>query len=138
MKNNQIQIVGLSRIKGYGSKIVVKWNSKNNLQTDIRPSTSCCGENLCNLYRLRSIFPDEIILFHDWYDEPEDLLKSCLYPIKYDEIQSIEIHEHKKIAVVTLYQSLFSRSFFDKRYDFNRNKILCEKITNYTIEFIYC
>lgn len=96
------------------------------------PSTSCRGYDNQNIRKLRDYFPDERIDFHDWFPTPEEQIKQCLFPIRNNEIESIEIDDVSRLAVVTLRQN----SKGVKSTDYQKYVPLCETVTGYQIEFI--
>jgi len=129
--NRQIEIMSIARIKGTGAKVIVKW-AANESEQKYRASEMCYGYDHANLQRIREYLQGERIYFHDWYKAPEDQISICLYPIKRHEIESVEIDDSSRLAVVTL--SLNASKTASSETDLNL--ALCEEVTGYKIEVI--
>ena len=127
IKNNEIEIVRLARLEGKGSKVIVK---SNNEDMKFPASRICCG-----LYgdRLRAIsheMNNERLYFHDWSDDPEELIISCLYPLTRFDMVSTDLDYKKNKAIITIKAGKKASQFFRNRYYLN----LAERVTGWSIE----
>lgn len=129
--NNEIEIVQMARIEGFGSKVIVRW--KENMHSSKRASEICYGIDHDNLRRIRDQVSGELVYFHDWFDKPEMQIGVCLYPLKREAIKVIEIDEFSKLAVITL--DLQKTVDGPKLSD--DNIALCEEVTGYKIEILH-
>ena len=130
--NREIEVVRLARIKGVGSKVIVRWTVSDPVQKH-RASEACYGYEHGNLQRIKEYLPGERIYFHDWYETPEDQISICLYPIKRHEIESVEVDDSSQLAVVTLNQG--ANKIVSSERDLNL--ALCEEVTGFKIEVIH-
>ncbi len=130
--NGQIEVVRVARIKGIGSKVIVRW-AVGESSGKYQASEVCYGHEHLNLRRIREHLPGEWVNFHEWRKTPEDQISICLYPIKSHEIKSVEIDDVSGLAVVTLNQTA-SRAVSSEA---DLNLALCEEITGFKIEVIH-
>ena len=129
--NNDIEIVTVSRIRDFGSKVIVKWkDTKSNPNS--RATEVCYGFEQQNLWRIKQYFPSEFIHFHEWDQQPEEQIILCLFPIRRYDIESVEIDDSSNFAVVTLNQVLDNTTSGQNP----QNIQLCEGVTGYTIEIL--
>ena len=127
IKNNEIEIVRLARIEGKGSRVIVK---RNNKDMKFTASRTCCG-----LYgnRLRAIsheMNNERLYFHDWSDDPEELIIRCLYPLTRFDVVSTDLNYEKNTATIMIRDSKKASQFLRNPYYLN----LPERVTGWSIE----
>ena len=129
--NKEIEIVKISRIRGVGSKVIVRWKTEDIPRT-LRASQVCLGENHENLRRIRQQTHGEWVHFHDWSKYPEDQIAVCLYPLRRYLIDSIEIDTTSDLAIVTLAKGANKLETEEDQ----TNLALCEEVTGYKIEIL--
>jgi len=129
--NSDIEVVRIARIKEIGSKVIVKWRDTK-LIPNHRASETCYGFQHDKAKRIKQYLSGEWIHFHDWYQTPEEQIALCLYPVKSHEIQSVEIDDPSRLAVVTL-----NRIPDIVLTESDPNLVLCEEVTGYQIEIMY-
>ncbi len=129
--NKEIEIVKIARIRGVGSKVIVRWKTEDIPRT-LRASQVCLGENLENLRRIRQQTPGEWVHFHDWSKDPADQIAACLYPLRRYHIDSIEIDTTSDLAIVTLAKGTNKLETGEHQ----TNLALCEEVTGYKIELL--
>ena len=110
--NQEIEIVKIARIKGYGSRVILKWTKDHNKQFS-SASEICRGIDFSYINKIRGKTGSEIIFFHDYAENTYELIGNCLFPIKKTEIELIEIDEHQQIACITLNTDFRTNNFRD-------------------------
>ncbi len=129
--NNEIELVKIARLKGIGSKVIVKWTDSMTVSA-YKASEICYGNQHETNKKIRELFPYEWINFHDWHQTPEEQIALCLFPIRRHQIRSIEIDDSSNLAFVTLVNVL-NHNGLNKD---DPNISLCEEITGYHIEIL--
>lgn len=124
IENNKIEIVGIGRIKGVGSKVSVKWKVKH--------KEGVLAYKIC-VTRLRAI-PQEIIgewlHFCEHDDDPRKLLVGSLYPLMESDVDSVNLNYENNTATITITDTQKSSPVWRSQY----NLALAEKVTGWGIE----
>jgi transcription antitermination factor NusA-like protein len=131
IKNNEIEIVRLARIEGIGSRVIVKWGDKD-VHVSSMASQACTGRNGENLKMIQQELFGEWLYFHEWSDDPEELIIKCLYPLKRSDVASINLNSEKNIAIITIRAIEDSPLLWRNQY----NLTLAEKVTGWSVEII--
>ncbi|MHA1285677.1 MAG: hypothetical protein ACTSQP_24515 [Promethearchaeota archaeon] len=128
INNNKIKIIKIARIKNIGARVIVKWGEGNRHGLNIYKV--CKGENEENLFNIQEETGGEWIYFHEWSEDIQELISTCLYPLKRSAIKKITLDNTNKIASIFLKRRTSSPSWRDE------NKIfLTEKITGWKLKF---
>jgi transcription antitermination factor NusA-like protein len=114
IKDGQIEILRLARIEGVGSKVIVRWKSEGNR---VFAAQRCCGHNHEILDSIRKDLIGEWLHFHEWLDDPKELIINCLYPLKHTDVKAITLDEVNKMATISLHDIIESipawRNFYN-------------------------
>ena len=102
IRNFDIEIVRLARIRGIGSRVIVKWAQEQDNTRRILASQACGGPSGEVLRQLETQMGGERLYFHEWYSDSRDLIISCLYPIKKRDIYSVELNQIIKTAIIRI------------------------------------
>ncbi|MFH0803112.1 MAG: hypothetical protein V2A78_12115 [bacterium] len=127
ISNCEIEIVRIARIKGVGTKAIVRW--ANAVPPRKRASDICSGADHAVI---RSIKEEtgEWIHFHEWCDKPERQVANCLYPLKSNDLESIKLDEAQNIATITIYKNTTANNSWRNQH----NLALAERVTGWRIE----
>lgn len=129
IKNNEIEIVKIARIKGRGSRVIVRW--KNGKDTErLMASEVCNGSQHERLRAIKDETVGEWIYFHEWFEDLEKLIISCLYPLRESDVDSIDFDYESKTAIVNLKNIRQSPPLWRDQY----NLALSEIVTDWKIE----
>ena len=129
VKNNEIEVVKIARIKGVGSRVIVRWKEDGDSKR-VMASQVCRGYNNEYLDTIRQKILGEYLYFHEWYDEPTEQIINCLYPLKSSDVDSINLDAESKTAIVILRDINQSSLLWRGPY----NLVLSERVTDWTIE----
>jgi transcription antitermination factor NusA-like protein len=129
IKNNEIELVRLARIKGIGSKVIVKWSDKD-VNVSFMASLACRGRDSAHLKMIQQEISGEWLNFHEWCDDPKELIIRCLYPLKRSDVASIDLNYEKNTAIITIRDVEESPLLWRNQY----NLTLAEKVTGWSIE----
>ena len=129
IKNNEIELVRLARIKGIGSKVIVKWSDKD-VNVSFMASQACRGRDSAHLKMIQQEISGEWLNFHEWCDDPKELIIRCLYPLKRSDVASIDLNSEKNTAIITIREVEESPLLWRNQY----NLTLAEKVTGWSIE----
>jgi transcription antitermination factor NusA-like protein len=126
VQNKDIEIFGIARIKGIGSKVIVKWKDK--------PKERLNASQVCRRYN-RDIQQDrnvvgEWLYFCEHKNDLKELIVESLYPLEKSDVESIDIDYEEKIATITLTDRSKSSPVWRSQY----NIALAEKVTGWKIE----
>jgi transcription antitermination factor NusA-like protein len=128
IRNNEIEIIGIARITGIGSRVIVRWKVKEG--RGLLASLQCYGPNYVNSETILQRLNRERLYFHEWFDEPKKQIMECLYPIKRNEIYSVDLNTDSNTATVVL-KDLHSLSATTiNQY----NLVLAERVTGWRID----
>jgi len=130
IKNDEIEIVGIARIKRIGSRIIVKWKNKDAESKKLMASQVCRGHNNERAKKIQEETMREWIYFHEWYDDTREQIISCLYPLKNTDVDSIDLDDNSNIAIVTLREKIESSPTWRDQYRLN----ISERVTGWRIE----
>jgi len=128
IKNNEIEIVRLARIERIGSKVIVKWSDKD-VNVSFMASQACMGRDGAHLKKIQQELFGEWLYFHEWSDDPKELIIRCLYPLKRSDVASIDLNHEKNTANITI-RDIESPLLWRNQY----NLTLAEKVTGWSIE----
>lgn len=128
LRDGQLIIKGLARIKGVGAKVLVAWKDQK-AASGRAAWAPCVGHNNDRLNSIRDDLDGELIHFHPFSSNPKKLLPECLYPLNPDEIASIDFDYELKKAVVRLIDSAKSPDIW--KGDFNMK--LVRRLTGWDI-----
>jgi len=129
IKNNEIEIVRLTRIERIGSKVIVKWSDKD-VNVSFMASQTCRGRDNKRLKMMQEEIFGEWLYFHEWSDDPKELIIGCLYPLKRSDVASIDLNNEKNTAIITIRDIEESPLLWRNQY----NLTLAEKVTGWSIE----
>lgn len=129
IKNNEIEIVRLARIERIGSKVIVKWSDKD-LHVSFMASQACRGRDNKRLKMIQEEIFGEWLYFHEWSDDPKELVIGCLYPLKRSDVATIDLNHEKKTAIITIRDIEKSPLLWRNQY----NLTLAEKVTGWSVE----
>lgn len=129
IKNNEIEIVRLARIERIGSRVIVKWSDKD-VHVSFMASQACSGRDNKRLKMMRGEIFGEWLYFHEWSDDPKELIIGCLYPLKRSDVASIDLNHEKNTAIITIRDIEKSPLLWRNQY----NLTLAEKVTGWSIE----
>lgn len=127
LRNGDIEMVRVARVAGVGTRAVVRWAAKNGDRR--RASAVCQGDGMCHMNAVRQALNNEWVYIHDWTDERDGLLMSALYPLRRDDIISVEFDEPSNTAVVTVRSVQRSPAMWRSTY----NLVLAERIVGWRI-----
>jgi len=99
VNNGNVEIVALSREKGYGTKILVRPNSEN-----INAIACCVGTNGERKNILSEKLNREMIHFVKYTEDIKALIKDALFPFKGEDIKEILIKSKPRTAIVVVIQ----------------------------------
>lgn len=133
IKDGQIEVLRLARIEGVGSKVIVRWKSGGNR---VLAAQMCCGHNYELLDAIRRDLIGEWLHFHEWLDNSEELIISCLYPLKHTDVKAITLDEVNKTATVSLKDKAESSPVLNNPYNLKYNLQLAEKISEWKIKIV--
>jgi transcription antitermination factor NusA-like protein len=128
IKNDEVEIVRIARIEGIGSKVIVRW--KHNATKRLLASQACLGRDHDHLKEIQREIIGEWLYFHEWNDDPEELIFGCLYPIRKSDVSSIDLNLEEKTASLKLNDISESRQLWSNPY----NLPLTEKVTGWKIK----
>jgi transcription antitermination factor NusA-like protein len=126
-KSGEIQFVRMARIRGIATRAIVKWNSP--VGRRILASQVCLGSSSLTLHHIQDEL-GERVYFHEWYDDPKDLIVSCLYPIKRSSVQSIALDQSTNTATISLKPSQDNRPVYLDQYGI----ALAERVTGWRLD----
>ena len=127
IEENKIEIVRLARIEGEGSRVIVRWKSEGH---KMLATKACRGPNFELLNLIRNDLIEEWLYFHEWYDDPKELIIDCLYPLRGADVRNVLLDDANKTATVLLHKVGKSPSVWDSPY----NLSLAEKVSGWTIK----
>ncbi len=123
VRSGEIEIVRTARIKGVGSKVLVRWTNA--------PQGGGIAFDVCRQH-FREIQKDtfgEWIYFCEWSDDLKTLIGGCLSPLRKSDIQQMDLDHGTKIATIKLTDTLTSSPVWRSQCV----QSLAEKITDWTI-----
>jgi transcription antitermination factor NusA-like protein len=97
IKNGDVQIVSIARIKDGGCKIAVRPASGGDVSDAMR---ACIGENGERAEALRARLPNEFVAIIPWSDTIQEYILNALFPLKRRDVNSVEIDEEQLFANV--------------------------------------
>jgi len=126
IQNKDIEIFGIARIKGIGSKVIVKWRDA--------PQKRLKASQVCRKYH-RNIQKDQNVVgewlyFCEHRDHPKELIVESLYPLEESDVESIDLNYEDNVATVILTDTQKSSPVWLSQY----NIALAEKVTGWGIE----
>ncbi|MCI0530331.1 MAG: hypothetical protein L0Y74_00025 [candidate division Zixibacteria bacterium] len=128
LRNNDIEIVRIARIKGVGSRVIVKWRDER-VPRRFLASQVCIGQDMEYLKAVQQEFLREWIYFHEWADDPVRQIKICLHPLRESDIESVELNNESNTAIIRLKKVLESPPLWRGQY----NLALAERVTGWRI-----
>jgi transcription antitermination factor NusA-like protein len=129
IKNNEIEIVRLARIERIGSRVVVRWSDKD-VNVKFMASQACRGLDGGHLKKIQQELFGERLYFHEWRDDPKELIIGCLYPLKRSDVISINLNYEENKASITIKDIEKSPLLWSNQY----NLTLSERVTGWSIE----
>jgi transcription antitermination factor NusA-like protein len=130
IKNEEIEILRTARIEGIGTKVIVKW--KNNITKKFLASQACCGRDHEHLKTIQQEIIGEWLYFHEWNDDPRELIIGCLYPIRKSDVSSLDLKHEEKTAFLKLINS----KEFGQSWRTSYILSLAEKVTGWQIKLL--
>ena len=98
--NNKIIIDNISRIKGIGSKVIVKWNKE--CREKQFASYTCIGPANEYIIKIRRELKGELIYFHEYSNNNKKLILNCLRPLKENDVLSFDLDPESTTVVITV------------------------------------
>lgn len=124
IQNGEIEIVRIARIRGLGSRVILKWK---NPRGHILAAQACRGHSDSNIRNIQSEIPGERLYFHEWFEDTRELLLNCLYPLKRSDIRSIDLRDKDNMAIISKQP--------DAQMPDKYSLALTERVTGWRIEF---
>lgn len=128
---DEIEIVRLARIKGVGSRVIVKWKTDKKDRTRKMASQVCRGLYNERLKAIQQETQGEWIYFHEWSDDRREEIIGCLYPLRESDVEAINLDDGSNTAIITLRRYVReSPPMWRSQY----NLALSERVTGWRIE----
>ena len=132
IEDNEIEIVKIARIKGVVSRVIVKWKNEDATSNRLMASQVCRGRNNERSIAIQEHIKGEWIYFHEWVEDPKELIIGCLFPLNKFDVDSIELNYDLNIATVKLRKIMKSGPLWRDPNKLN----LSERITGWNIEIV--
>lgn len=129
LKNGETEIVRIARIKGVGSRVIVKWKKGRDTKK-LMASQACRGRDNEHSKMIQQETMGEWLYFHEWRDDPKEQIMGCLYPLKSSDVDTLELDDKSNTALVTLKDKTDSSPSWRGQYKL----ALSERVTGWRIE----
>lgn len=129
VREGQIEIVAIARIRGIATKVLVRPREEKDFQP-FWASQTCRGESYERAKAIQGEIGSEGLYFHEWSQDRVELVSRCLYPIERSEIESLQFHPVKREATLRLRPPVLDMPRGRDEY----NLELATRVTGYRIQ----
>lgn len=127
IKNGEIEIVSIARMRGVGCKIAVRMASG---EDSYEATGACIGDHGERVIALKTYFENEFVAIVPWSDDIKEFIINALTPLRKRYVSKVEIDEENRIADVEVMNEISYTKALGKGHN---NIKLARELTGWVI-----